>query len=289
MISEKTRCVELKIWRTVFCLLLCVIALETKAQDETIWIPAGLTDDGEEILLQTFVAKPDSPCPYPVLIFNHGSAGNAAPESVRRTFYPEAFAEVFTDRGWLVLFPQRRGRGGSGGDYAEGLNARGGGYSCETDQSLRGMERALEDIDFVMRHVEARPDADLSRIVIGGQSRGGILAVVYAGTRDTPVAGVLNFVGGWINDRCWNATPINTESFIRGAEFSENTLWLYGLNDQFYGIGHSRTNFEAFIEAGGQGEMLEFSLPDNRNGHALILYNDLWGSAVDGYFKEIEK
>jgi dipeptidyl aminopeptidase/acylaminoacyl peptidase len=48
-----------------------------------------------------------------------------------------------------------------------------------------------------MDAVLAFPFVDPTRVVIGGQSRGGILSIAYAGQRPEQVKGVVNFVGGW--------------------------------------------------------------------------------------------
>jgi len=201
---------------------------------QTDWAETGLYEDGKETLLEVVIAKPRTPGPYPTLIFNHGSTGNADPKIIKTTAVTKSIADYFTQRGWLVAFPQRRGRGNSGGQYDEGLNLNRSGYSCRTNVALQGMERALQDIDSVVEYLKAKPEVDSKRMLIGGASRGGLLSIVYAGTRPHRFKGAINFVGGWKNDRCVNVTKINTESFKRGANFDNPTLWLYGLNDQFY-------------------------------------------------------
>jgi len=41
-----------------------------------------------------------------------------------------------------------------------------------------------------------RPEVDRRRVVVAGQSRGGILAIVFAGTHPEAVVGAINVVGG---------------------------------------------------------------------------------------------
>ena len=53
----------------------------------------------------------------------------------------------FNKRGWIVAFPQRRGRGKSGGLYDEGFTPDRSEYSCDPEFSLPGLERALTDMD----------------------------------------------------------------------------------------------------------------------------------------------
>src|SRR5687768_8329811 len=99
------------------------------------------------------------------------------------------------------------------------------------------------------------------RVVIGGQSRGGILSVAYAGRRPQQVRGVINFVGGWLGARSVTATEVNQTLMKRGASFPGEMLWLYGDGDPFYGLAHSRGNFAAFSRAGGTGTFHEFPAP----------------------------
>lgn len=83
------------------------------------------------VKLKVFVAAPSGPGPHPTIVFHHGSTGRGHPAMYGRRWCPAVLQQWFTERGWMVLFPQRRGRGGSEGRYAEGLRNEGGGFSCE--------------------------------------------------------------------------------------------------------------------------------------------------------------
>ena len=51
-------------------------------------------------------------------------------------------------RGWAVVMPSRRGRGGSEGEYDEGFAIdRSRGYTCDPPLSIPGADRALRDIE----------------------------------------------------------------------------------------------------------------------------------------------
>src|SRR5713226_1593709 len=70
---------------------------------------------------------------------------------------------------------------------------------------------ALRDIEAAMVAILAMPFVDRDRVVIGGQSRGGILSVAYGGLHGEQVKGVINFVGGWSGSHCMS--DVNPELF----------------------------------------------------------------------------
>jgi dienelactone hydrolase len=186
-----------------------------------------------------------------------------------------------------VVLPSRRGRGGSEGLYDEGFAAdRAQGYTCDPARSLPGADRALRDIDAITDWILAQPFVDKSRFVVGGQSRGGILAIAWSGRHPELPKAAINFVGGWMGAGCSTASYINTTLFKRGAAFGKPTLWLYGENDPFYPLSHSRANFTAFQEAGGQGSFHEYVPPNGVIGHAISTRPELWSGAAAAYLTE---
>lgn len=251
-------------------------------------IPTPFIENGKPVTLEVVVYKPAGNGPFPALMFNHGSTGNGDnPASFVSTWTSASLAKFFTDKGWLVVFPQRRGRGKSDGLYDEGFEANRSRYACDPQLSLPGLERALTDLNAAYSYLVTRPDVDSKRVLIGGQSRGGIASSVYAGTRPTRFVGVLNFVGGWIGDRCPSAEAVNTVSFRRAAGFASPMLWLYGENDPFYKISHSKSNFDAFSQAGGKGSFKVLDAGSGRNGHGIISQPELWRNAMDEYLKQL--
>jgi dienelactone hydrolase len=246
----------------------------------SIFIPSPETG----VRLELVVARPRSKGPYPTLVFNHGSTGRGCPSMFSRTICPPSVQNYFTDRGWQVLFPQRRGRGKSGGNYAEGLAADGTGNSCDASVSMRGFERAVEDLDAVMAHVRTRDDVDLGQIVIGGMSRGGILSIAYAGLRRGEFCGAINFNGGWLGVGCPTYETVNPLIFKMGAAAGISTLWLHGSKDQYYRMSHCRSNFDGYVSDGGKGVFVAVL-----GGHGLVHKPQLWKHALDRYMEQIER
>ena len=237
-------------------------------------LQTDLREDGSSIRLETVIFKPPGRGPFPLAVINHGSTGQyATPGLAKETWASLEVADFLNKRGWLVAFPQRRGRGKSDGLYED--------ESCNTD-ALGGADRALADIGAAIAALRRRQDIAPGPVLIGGQSRGGVLSVVYAGMHPEQTFGVVNFVGGWLGEGCSVAEFVNQTLFARGARFGRPTIWLYGQNDHFYSIAHSKKNFEAFEKTGGQGEFFEFDMPSDV-GHNVIHYPDLWAGPVGNY------
>ena len=243
-----------------------------------------LQEGGKPVRFEVVIEMPGGQGPFPLLVFNHGSTGKGTePQLFTETWRSRSIADFFVEKGWMVAFPQRRGRGKSDGLYDEGFAPdRTQGYSCDPNRSLAGADRALEDLGAAIAALQRRPDVAGGTILLGGQSRGGALSIAYAGMHPEQVVGVLNFVGGWKSDGATSAGEINGTLFRRGGTFPRPTLWLYGRGDSYYSIEHSRSNFDAFMSAGGKGEFIEFDVP-NGLGHRVIDYPNLWGGPVEKY------
>lgn len=274
------------------CLISAAIlmaCLSAKAQQVTTErIPTAFIENGQPVTLEVVVARPSGTGPFPTLVFLHGSTGlGNNPSLFTQTYVPENLSRYFNDRGWMVVYPQRRGRGKSGGLYDEGFNAERTRYSCEPALSLPGIKRAIEDTEAASAWVRARPDVNKDRLLIGGHSRGGILAVAYSGGHAGQYRGVINFVGGWMSDRCPDPKAINTVTFAGAAKAGVPTLWMYGLRDPFYGIEHSKLNFDAFTAAGGQGQFFTIEPVDVENGHNILRNTRLWQNQVSVFVEQI--
>ena len=256
---------------------------------ETEMVPVTL--DGAEVQLEILIYKPEGAEPFPTLIFNHGSTGTGKiPELFRHPFDFSTLIHFFNKRGYAVVLPSRRGRGGSGGIYDEGFSEkRSEGYSCDPSLSLPGADRGLEDIEGVVSEILKMSFVDKSNVLLGGFSRGGILSVAFAGDNPKLFKGIINFVGGWLGTNCLTASEINTTLFVQGANYPRETIWLYGNNDQFYPLEHSRNNFNAFTNAGGKGKFHEFEPAPGSSGHFIISYSGIWDNALDKYLSKIKQ
>ena len=268
--------------------LAALIASGVEFAESDIMISTKLQENGKPVRLEVVIDKPPGDGPFPLLVVNHGSTGRGNnPALFTETSSNPVFAAMFVQKGYMVAFPQRRGRGKSEGLYDEGFNVdRTQGYACDPKQSLPGADRALTDIAAAVEVLGQRPDVAGQPILMAGISRGGILSIAYAGMHPSEVTGVINFAGGWMREWCPSAGEINGALFKRGGTFPHPTLWLYGNHDPFYSLDHSRANFAAFQAAGGKGSFFDFEVPGG-NGHMVIYSPTLWTDHVDRYLQAI--
>ncbi len=252
------------------------------------YLTTDLQEDGAPVRLEAVIAKPSGDGPFPLAVVKHGSTGSGANAAAAKATWRNAwFADMLNERGWIVAFPQRRGRGRSDGVYDEGFaEDRSAGYTCEPDRSLAGADRALADLRAAVLALRRRPDVADGPVLLAGNSRGGALAIAYAGIHPDETYGAINFVGGWMGDGCRTADTINQTLFKRGSAFAAPTLWLYGADDVFYSLAHSRKNFEAFRRNGGQGRFVEVTVRGENNGHWVMALPPLWSRDVNAYLDE---
>jgi dienelactone hydrolase len=256
---------------------------------ESTFVPTPFVEDGKPVRIEVVLYRPPGSGPFPLLVVNHGSTGMGdRPELFRETWSAAVFAQYFVAQGWLVAFPQRRGRGKSDGLYDEGFLPDRSRYACDREISLGGAQRALDDIEAAVAELEQRSDVLPGPILMAGQSRGGALAVAYAGRHPNQVKGVINFVGGWIGSGCPDAAEVNSDLLRQGGGFHRPTLWFYGDEDPFYPLSHSRKNFSAFLESGGSGKFVEVMGVPDHNGHRVIYWPKLWETDVREYLKAIK-
>jgi predicted acyl esterase len=136
-------------FRVIAFLVTLFIVSSTRAQDTTM-VPVVV--DGQRVRLEIRIYKPSREGKVPTLVFNHGSTGTGRDPILFTK--PERFPQLawfFVQRGWAVVMPSRRGRGGSEGEYDEGFAIdRSRGYTCDPSLLIPGADRALRDIEAAM-------------------------------------------------------------------------------------------------------------------------------------------
>ncbi|TGN88169.1 hypothetical protein EOW77_0015080 [Bradyrhizobium yuanmingense] len=240
------------------------------------------TPDGTRpITLEGTFYPPSGHGPAPLAIFTHGSDVG---RNQLRSWSFSTEAHWLRDNGFAVLALMRRGRGSS-----EGINGE-ETFGRDHDGSLidvsSGVAEAVEDLESAIAFGRTLPGVKPGAVLLAGQSRGGFLAMHYAGLKPGEVLGVVNFCGGW-----YPYGPVTTSYYAnagRGASAAVKQLWLYADNDRLYKEGLIREYQQAFMAAGGNARFeLLHGVPGD--GHLLRLYPDRWRAIADEFLVSLHR
>ena len=232
------------------CLLL---AFPAHALTESV-IRAPVVSGVEQAYIDVTVFKPQGAGPFPIVVLSHGSPRSA--EDRRREGRQRLAAQSrrFVEMGFAVLVPTRRGYGESGGSWAESY-----GTCRDPDYHAAGLETA-RDLRAALEAVRGESWADPSRVVLAGQSAGGFGSVAAASQSMKGVLAVVNFAGGrgsmGPDEVCGEARLVEAMGRY-GRSSRVPGLWIYSVNDRFFGPALARRMHAAFVHSGGQAEFLE--------------------------------
>ncbi|KAA6127002.1 alpha/beta hydrolase [Cupriavidus cauae] len=258
--------------RLALCLLAWAALPAGAAPLEETWsVPVTVTDaHGRQVSQRIVVTAFREPGHqrYPLLVLNHGRAPDPyARARLGRVRLAEQ-AAYFASLGFQVLVPTRIGYGASGGDDIENTG------SCTRKNYRPGFEVAAQQVLQVIEMARSRPEIDVSRVVLVGQSFGGAAVIALAAKNPPGVRLVLNFAGGGGGDpRLHPGEPCAPDQ--QAALFAEYgrsarvpTHWIYTTNDRYMGPYPAQW-FEAFRGAGGVGKY--HALPAfGQDGHQLF-------------------
>lgn len=263
---------------------LLALALPARAAlDETV-IRAPVIRGVEQTLIEVTLFKPAGAGPFPLLVLSHGSPRDAADRRREGRQRLVAQSARFVAMGYAVLVPTRRGYGESGGSWAEAY-----GTCANPDYHAAGLETA-RDLRAAVDAVRAEPWADAGRIVLVGQSAGGFGSLAAAAQRFDGLRAVVNFAGGrgsqGPDDVCGESRLVEAMGRYGGA-VRVPTLWIYSVNDRFFGPSFARRMHQAFTGAGGSAEFVE-APAIGLDGHAYFASAmDDWTPRVEAFLRRV--
>ncbi len=243
--------------------------------------------DGDPVRLYTRICRPLGEQPAPVVVINHGTPSRAAN---RKTHEPTSCdgeaARWFLERGYVVVAGLRRGHGASGGAYDEGASP------CGAADFVRSAAEASRDIDAFVEYAARLPFAQPNGMVVIGQSTGGWSTIGYNTTRPHPrVNAMINMAGGRgghvdrIPNKNCGASHMVEAAGILGQTASTPMLWVYTLNDTYFGPSLANAMYDAYVEAGGVADLAMLP-PFGDDGHELFFGrggSTIWGPLVEKY------
>lgn len=249
---------------------------------EQLWMLPGADP---AIPLRTTVFKPQDDLSQaqpkrPLAIINHGSD-----EGREATAMPVFYwlSRWFVERGYVVVLPQRRGHGATGGEAKEARD------SCSNpDHFLAGVE-AADDIEGALRFMRTQDFIDPARITVVGVSTGGWGTLALASRNPDGVRLIVNFSGGR-GARAYGLpnSICAPDRLIKAASTYAQTahvpsLWLYSANDSYFGPTLAASMAAAWNNSGGKASLKALKaygseghrITDDRAGWKL------WGEALD--------
>src|SRR2546421_3192216 len=266
-------------------------ALAVQAQDSSYYGPR-LIEERARIPAQNgrtiaaTVLRPDAQGPFGAVILNHGVSASARERARESSDLLINAAAVFARRGYVVVMPLRRGFGATGGEMAEDPG------SCSNPDYKSAEQNAADDVMAAYDYARALPYVDANRMILAGQSAGGMVSVFTAGTRNPQgLVAVLAFAAGRGGDPDVNpGVPCAIEPVARvfdslGKNIRVPVLFHYAENDLFFSPKVSRGWFERF---NANGANAEYTLQPafGKDGHYLFgdtLGVRYWLPTVEGF------
>ncbi len=244
-----------------------------------------VTIDGQSLRLEAMEVRPRGAGPFPLAVIAHGKASGEDGRRGQSVVGLTAQAASFARRGFVAVAAMRRGYGASQGRYSESDG------SCEATRYRQASRTGAKDLAAIIAGAATRPGVDRSRVVVAGESVGGITALALASMPPSGVLGVINFAGGRGHDPktgtvCQKEKLIDTIRAF-GAAGRLPTLWVYAENDRSFEPALARSMHQAYAEAGGRGELVMLG-PIPRNGHAVFAQGEpAWTRPVDDFLRKL--
>jgi dienelactone hydrolase len=260
----------------------------------------GVGTLGSDAQMLTQVFKPEGAGPHPVLLFAHGRAGDAASRVQLKQPVPLGHVRYWLGRGYAVVAPVRPGYGESGG---ADLESSGAGYSdsgsCtrQPDHS-RTAKAAIHAMGFALNWVREQPWANKDRILLEGQSVGGLATVALCASQPPGVVGCINFAGGAGGDPARApgkmCAPEKMTELMRsyGQSTRLPSIWLYAENDLYWGADPPRQWHAAFAQALAEHhkaphEFIQTPALEGNDGHRLLhVGGRLWSVPLNAWLKK---
>ncbi|BBK39383.1 dienelactone hydrolase [Allostella sp. ATCC 35155] len=228
-------------------------------------VPAVPADGGPAVDLSGYLARPDRPGRFPMVLLTHGSPRDGRDRAKMRAEGAARQARDFARRGWVALSVLRRGYGTSGGTFAEGAGPCGDRSYAEAGRS------AAVDLREAAQWLARQNWSDPTRLLLVGVSAGGFAATALASDPPPGLVGVVSFAGGrgsrGPDDVC------QPERLVAAfAEYGRTArapaLWIYAENDRYFGPQLARSLRDAYA-AGGAPVEFHMLPPFGEDGHAV--------------------
>lgn len=252
------------------------VTLDTSLNEQVVMIP--VVSGADSVQLETTIFTPPGPGPFPLVVMNHGKALGDPHSQSRDRFV--VMSREFVKRGYAVVVPMRKGFSHSTGTY----------YERGCDMIDHGQSQA-DDLQGTLEYLKNQSWVDKDRIIVAGQSYGGLATIAF-GTRNVPgVKGLINFAGGLKihGGSCqWESSLVNAFAQF-GGKTALPSLWFYGANDQHFGPQLAAQMRDAYVSAGGHAKLVAYG-PFKSDAHGMVGSRDgvqVWWPETEKFLKEL--
>lgn len=253
-----------------------------------------LKDYNIPMVVQVF--KPDGNGPFPLAVFMHGRAGT--PEARANLQYPilPGHAAYWMRKDFAVVAPFRPGYGQTGGpDMERSGNSIAKDGRCIGDHQYQEVaENAAKPIKELIGWAKTQSWVNPQKILLVGQSVGGLTAVALGANPPSGVLAYINFVGGTGGDPIRNPgrscfPEVLTDLYGKyGKTTKIPNLWLYAENDEYWGPDAPIEWHKAFAANGGSGQFVMTTPVPGRGGHSLLQWGGrLWADHADPFVRSL--
>ncbi|GGH32927.1 hypothetical protein GCM10007036_45170 [Alsobacter metallidurans] len=242
------------------------------------------------MVTQVFV--PPGQGPFPVLVFSHGRSGAPAERAALDHPIPLGHAGYWVGKGFAVVAPIRPGYGATGGADQENSGARWDAQGqCPGAPNVgRALGNAATAVRAALDWARNQSWAKRDRIILAGQSVGGMTSVVLGGQNPPGVVGIINFSGGAAGDptkhpgQSCGVDDLATVYGAAGRGTRAPSLWLYASNDLYWGAEAPRRWHQAFALGGSRTKFVMTAPVPDADGHNLMRRGGrLWSEHVNPF------
>jgi dipeptidyl aminopeptidase/acylaminoacyl peptidase len=182
--------------------------------------PSELFLAGKKGKLQAFLYRPAGPGPFPALVYNHGS--EKEPFAAQGEMGP-----YLSQRGYVVLFPMRRGSGRSEGTWWRDIVQQ---HRLGREQrTIDALSEENDDVVSAIEWLRAQPWVKRDEISVAGCSFGGIQTLLTA-EKPLGLHAAIDFAGAAMS---WDHSSLLRERLVRAAENAKTPIFFVQAENDF--------------------------------------------------------
>jgi len=270
------------------------VRAEAAPNPEKVSIPVHV--GGKDLNMVAFVYQPPGSGPFPVIVFSHGRSPKVSERAGLDQPILAGHAGYWVKKGFAVLAPIRPGYGETGGDDLEvsGIKISASGECSGSPLYAQVAKNAADTIEADVMWLRHQSWANSKKIILVGQSVGGMTTVAAGARHLSGVIAYINFSGGTGGDpermpgRSCFPEALTALYGQLGRTTKLPNLWLYAQNDLFWGEAAPKLWHAAFSKAGGTGEFIETAAVPDEDGHKLLAKGGrLWSVHVDAFIETL--